>query len=261
MNSSSLEVTYTPADFDALRHRDLSESVCVVFDILRATSSMTAALVNGATEIVPCAEIREALDFWSRDNSAILAGERNGLRITSELTGSVSFDLGNSPREFTRERVEGRRIITTTTNGTRALRACASASRVLVGSFLNMGITVAHLKRMRPGNLLLVCGGTFEESAYEDVLAAGAVACALWDEYKQGSVADSAVMAKMLYEAAASDLCSALATSRNGQRLLARTELAADVAFCAEVDSHPVLAVMHSDGAVRASVNEEKPGH
>ena len=137
----SIEVLFTPAEFEALSKRDLSETVCVVFDVLRATSSMVTALANGAEAIIPVSEISEALEIKREDPNVLLAGERNGLRIEANLTGSISFDLGNSPREFTKNRVAGKRIVITTTNGTRALRSCGHAKTVLIGSFLNLEAT------------------------------------------------------------------------------------------------------------------------
>src|SRR5216110_511568 len=96
-----LEVLFAPAEFTALGQRDLNETVCVVFDVLRATSSMATALGNGAEAIIPVADITEALAIRQRQPNVLLAGERNGVRIEANLTGSFPFDLGNSPREFT----------------------------------------------------------------------------------------------------------------------------------------------------------------
>jgi len=140
----SLEVTFTPADFDALRDRDLSRTVCVVFDVLRATTSMTTALANGAAQVLPVREISQALGLKARHPDALLAGERHGARIRADQTGGVDFDLGNSPREFTPERVRGRTIIMSTTNGTRALQACAGAKRVFAGSLVGFGAFAKH---------------------------------------------------------------------------------------------------------------------
>ena len=123
MTQPKLEVILSPAEFAGLRQRDLSQAVCVVFDILRATTSMITALANGAEAIIPVGEISEALALRQKNPSVLLAGERHGLRIRADLTGSIDFDLGNSPREFTVEKVSGKIIVMTTTNGTRALRA------------------------------------------------------------------------------------------------------------------------------------------
>lgn len=248
---TSLSVLFTPADFAALRNRDLSQTVCVVFDVLRATSSMITALANGAASVVPVEDISEALAVRQREPGVLLAGERDGVKITADLTGGTPFDLGNSPREFTAAAVRGRRIVMTTTNGTRALRACAGARLVLVCSFLNLGATARFLQGRQPRDLLLVCSGTFEEAAYEDVLGAGALCSRLRRAYSQGKVADSARMALQLFSLEREDLANAFAKGRNGRRLLSRPELRADVGFCARINRFSLVAAMDRYGTVR----------
>src|ERR1700722_6218438 len=107
----TLEVLFAPAEFEALSGRDLNGSVCVVFDIFRATSTIVTALANGADAVVPVAEISDALALRRQYPDVLLAGEREGLRIRRELTGSIDFDLGNSPRKFTRDHVQGKTIV------------------------------------------------------------------------------------------------------------------------------------------------------
>src|ERR1051325_11674604 len=104
----TLEAHFTPADFAALKDRDLSGATCVVFDVFRATSSMITALANDARAIIPVSEIPEALAIRAKVSNVLLAGERDGLRIRANLTGGIDFDLGNSPREFTREKKAGK---------------------------------------------------------------------------------------------------------------------------------------------------------
>jgi len=246
-----LEVTFTPAEFAALRQRDLSQTVCVVFDVLRATTSMVTALTNGAREIIPVCEIAEAVALRQARPDLLLAGERNGLRILRAQTGSVDFDLGNSPREFARDRVGGRAIAMTTTNGTRALQACRGARRVLVGSFLNLGAVADWLARERVADLLVVCSGTLEEASYEDVLGAGALCDAVWEQFSGGPVADSAQVAREIYRQGSGDLLAAVQRARNARRLLALPELREDVALCLRRDTANVLAEMTRDGVVR----------
>src|SRR5208282_5835542 len=176
-----IDAILTPAELPALAKRDLRETLCVVFDVLRATSTFVTALHNGAKAIIPVGEIAEALAFKNSEfgirNSEfiLLGGERDGVKIRADQTGGTDFDLGNSPREFTPERVSGKTIVSTTTNGTRALRACAGAKTVLAGSFLNLGATAKSIKTFLPAEVLLVCAGTREQRADEDVLAAGAL--------------------------------------------------------------------------------------
>jgi len=245
----ALEVLFTPADFGTLRQRELRDTICTVFDVLRATSSMVTALYHGVTALIPVEEIPEALALRRRSPELLLAGERKGVLIDSAQTGEAPFDFGNSPREFTREKVAGRAIGITTTNGTRALRACLGARRVLVGSFLNLGSTVASLRKENASNILVICSGTFEEAAYEDVLAAGALCDAVWPG-EPGGIADSALMARELYRQAGNDLMGALSRARNGRKLLSIPNLREDVAFCARRDAMPITVEMLPDGRV-----------
>jgi 2-phosphosulfolactate phosphatase len=246
----TLEVLFTPADFTALDRRNLDRTLCVVFDIFRATSSMITALGNGAAAVIPVGEIAEALEIRRRDPQVLLAGERDGLRIRAQLTDGTDFDLGNSPIEFSREKVAGKTIVTTTTNGTRALRACAHAKTVLVSSFLNLKATADWIVRVRPENLLLVCSGTFEQAAYEDVLGAGAMCDALWEPCSKGEISDSALMARRLYQVGKSDLADIAASSRNGRRLQSRPTLKDDVKFCLQQNVFNFAAALQEDGRV-----------
>lgn len=248
---TTLEVLFTPAELATLPQRDLSQTVCVVFDLLRATTTMMTALANGASAIVPLEEIPEALALLEKRPDALLAGERNGLRITAEQTGGVEFDLGNSPREFTRERVRGKTIVMTTTNGTRALRACAQAGQTLIASLLNLRAVGDWIELQAPAHLLLVCAGTLDQAAYEDVLGAGALCELIWTRYSKGAIADSALMARRLFLFAQADLVHAFQQSRNGQRLLAHEDLRDDVNFCARRDALHFVAALQADGTVR----------
>ena len=248
-----VSVLFTPADFSALATQPLHDAVCVVFDILRATTSIVTALHAGAEAIVPVDGIAEALALREKDESILLAGERNGLRIDRSLTGSIDFNLGNSPREFTAESVRGRKLAVTTTNGTRALRACRHASTVIASSFLNLSSTARFVSQLPATRVLLICSGTHEFAAYEDTLAAGAMSALLRRDYEASDQDDSAPMARMLFEAVSSQLADALAQSQNGARLLTIPELAADVAFCAQLDSKPCIVTADREGWLRAA--------
>jgi len=255
---TTLEVQFAPAEYAQMTGRDLCETVCVVFDVLRATSTMVTALGNGAAGIMPVAEIPEALSIRQRRPEVLLVGERDGVRIAGHLTGGRGFDLGNSPREFTAEAVGGRTIAMTTTNGTRALRACAPAAAVLLGSFLNLRATAEFIERQHPPHLLLVCSGTLDQAAYEDVLGAGALCDLLWPKYGSGTVADSALIARRLFRLEQNDLLAAVAQSRNGRRLLAHPDLRDDVAFCVQRDLFSLVAEMGKDGLVTSKGRPER---
>ncbi len=246
-----IEVLFTPAEFSALSKRDLARTTCVVFDVLRATSTMLTALAGGTAAIIPVSEIDEALAWRARQPGILLAGERHGLRIRAAQTGSCDFDFGNSPREFTREKVAGKTIAMTTTNGTRALRACARAPTVLIGSFLNLRAVAGWIEQRRPQNVILICSGTGEQSAYEDTLAAGALGELLAPIFAASETADSVPVARQAFRAAQSDLLKAMEFSSNGRRLLANPDLSPDVEICLRRDTLDFNAALMEDGFVR----------
>ncbi len=248
----TLEALFTPADFEALQRSSPNATVCVVFDVLRATSTMVTALHHGAAEILPAATIEEALRLHDVHPESVLAGEREGVRIRQSLTGSVDFDFGNSPREFMGPEIKGKSIIMTTTNGTRALRACCGADATLVCCFLNLQATAEYLAKLNPQEVVLVCSGTGEQTAYEDVLCAGGLAHLLWSHFDEDKIADSALLARRLFQIEERDLPRAFARSRNGRRLLAHPELRPDVDFCARRDCLDLVARMKKDGVVTA---------
>lgn len=242
------DVLLSPLELSDLSSRDLTQTTCVVFDILRATTVMVTALANSAIGIRPVLDIPSALVAKACFPDALLAGERHGLRITRELTGSVDFDLGNSPREFTRERVQGRRIISTTTNGTRALNACRGAQTVLAASFANLEATATHLTSQRPQQLLLIASGTGDHPAYEDLLAVGALCELLEQTAPLNSVSDSVQATQRLFREVRHRVPEALGEASNGRRLLMIPALAPDVALCGQLNTLPLIARLSPDG-------------
>jgi 2-phosphosulfolactate phosphatase len=247
--TTTLEVIFAPAEVAALPTRNLGETVCVVFDIFRATSTIVTALANGAAGIIPVAEIPEAIALRRQRPDVLLAGERDGFRIRADLTGGIDFDLGNSPREFTPAKVQGRTIVLSTTNGSRALRACVKAKSVLVGSFLNLSVTAQYLQST--ANLLLVCSGTHNEASYEDVLGAGALADLLWPGFSAGEVSDSARIAQQIYQLNQGNLAAAVEYCRNGRRLSSIPELRDDVHWCLQRDVFPFVAKLEGGTIVK----------
>lgn len=250
-NVRTLELVLTPADFSRLPNRDLSGTICVVFDVLRATSTMLRAFANGAQAIRPASDIPKALAWYREWPDALLAGERDGLRIGADRTHGVEFHLGNSPREFTRTAVNGRRIIMTTTNGTRALRACQGAAQTWVASFGNLAAIREGLLSSPKSSWILVCSGTYESLAYEDILGAGALIDRLSDPSLRIEWDDGSHLARQAFQLGRNDLLRALGSSRNGRRLLNSSELAGDVPVCLEVDTVDFVPALHHDGVIR----------
>ena len=247
-----IQTTLTPAEFDGIMSADLPETACVVFDILRATSTFVTALQEGAKEIIAVREIAEAVIFLEKREDILLAGERDGVKISAARSGGKDFDLGNSPREFVRQKIEGRTIVSTTTNGTRALRACAGAKTVLVAALLNLAATADFLRQKDFAEVLLVCAGTGQNAALEDILAAGAMAELLAARgLARTPFPDATEAARRTYLQVLPEFDSVFDQTLNARRLRAIPELEADVAFCRQRDVFPVVAVMGFDGTIR----------
>ena len=228
-----LDAALTPADISRLPERDLSATTCVVFDVLRATTSMITALANGAAEIHPVKTIEEARALRVQMPDALLGGERNGLPIEG-------FDLGNNPFEYVA--LAGKKIISPTTNGTIALRACEHEGRVLVGALLNLGALRDELIRTQPAEVLLVCAGTFETFALEDAIAAGLLAA----EFPDANLTDAAVAALATARRFVTPLDGLLA-ARNGRALAARG-WEDQIEWAAQVSRFDAIGAM--DGAI-----------
>jgi len=234
----NFDAILSPPEIDLLPQADLSRTVCIVFDILRATSSIITGLAHGAEAVRPVLTIEEALEEKRRWPDAILGGERHGDRIDG-------FDIGNSPLEYCR--ADLKRIITTTTNGTVALRACEGAAEVVAGAFLNMGALEAFLCERQAERVALVCAGTFRDLALEDVLAAGRLLSA----FPGARLTDAAETALALYTKYDDDLPGALRRAANGRVLVSRGR-EADVAWCAQVAVYPLLGIMR-EGVIAAA--------
>jgi len=237
--AGGIDVILSPPEIDLLPERDLSGSVAVVFDVLRATSTMITALSNGAAGIWPVRTIEEALALKQKIPGVLLGGERHGERIDG-------FDLGNSPLEYTG--VQGRDIISTTTNGTIALRAAEGAASVFAASLLNAGAVATHLESHPEESIVMVCAGTFRDPALEDILAAGLLASLLPGR----ALTDSAELALALYRQEQHDIPAALHRAKNGRALVSKGR-ETEVEWCARVSILPLVATMTRDGCVRRS--------
>ena len=231
---SSVDVVFSP---HLLPYCDLSAKTVVVTDILRATTTITVALGNGASSVVPVLTPADAFHFANDTPNALIGGEREGIKVDG-------FDLGNSPCEYTKSVVAGRPVVLTTTNGTRTLRACQSASRVLVGCFLNLQSVIDYLKRMT-GKIAIACSGREGNFCLEDAVFAGACAYALKcyaeDIGCDFQLTDAAEAARILYHEYRHDLIGMLKNCYHGKNL-ANIGLEADLEFCAQtniIDSVP----------------------
>jgi 2-phosphosulfolactate phosphatase len=230
-----LDVFFTPGEVSA---SDLTGRTVVVLDVLRATSTIVQALSAGAKTVYPVGSIEDALrlaNTFGRDE-VLLAGERKCLPIEG-------FDLGNSPREFTRERVAGKTVVMSTTNGTHAMGLTGGAQKVLIGALLNLGAVADELVRSE-AEPALVCSGREKHFALEDAACAGLLALRVMDARQGSWVLNDAARAAM---ALARDFGAGaeLFRATSAGRAIIDAGLEEDLAFCARMDLHDILPVLH----------------
>ena len=228
--------------------------IAVVIDVLRASTTIITALSHGARAVKTVCTPEEArrLAAAAGEAACLLGGERGGLRIEG-------FDLGNSPREYSRERIGGRRIVTTTTNGTLAVDACSDAAAILIGALLNRRAVAAEaVARAVAGGgasrrIHLVCAGTDGLVSEEDILGAGAILDAAGPLHSLDAAAGRALEAfrDVIGDAPPGDagegvftaLERAMMASRGGKNLLA-IGMGTDLASAAQIDSLRVVPVL-----------------
>ena len=227
----------TPAEIATLPASDLSKVTAVVFDILRATSTFTTALAHGVAEILPAHDVPEALRLQALHPDAWLGGERHGEKI-------AGFQLGNSPLEY--RDLTHKKIISTTTNGTIALRAVSHAANVYVGALLNLEALAQLLLKNPTAHLWLICAGTGTSFALEDGLAAGGLIEALHPHASH--IDDAGLTLLALWQTKKNALPETLAATKNGRRLCERGR-ASEVAWCARLNHLPVVGQL-LDGTI-----------
>jgi 2-phosphosulfolactate phosphatase len=244
----TLDVLFTPA---GLTLAEVQGRTVFVIDILRATTSMCAALANGARAILPVASTEEALKLAQtigRDDVR-LAGEKNCVRIEG-------FPLGNSPLEMTESAVRGRTLIVTTTNGTKALLACQGAAAVHPACAGNLTLAAERAREAleQGGSVLVVCAGRDNAFSLDDAYTAGRlVAAVLGGSLKRRGLNDAAVASLDLVRRYGDRWERPLRRSRAGRELI-RLGFADDVAAAARLDAYPVLPTFHERRVTLAAV-------
>ena len=236
--SKKIEVCLTPALIDLY---DIEESIVVVIDILRATSSITYGIDNGAEAIIPVANVEDCLNYEGK--GYLLAAERNGEVVEG-------YNFGNSPFSYTAEKVNGKTIVLTTTNGTKALHlAQKRAHKVVIGSFLNLDVLCAYLKNQNK-DVLLLCAGWKDQFNLEDTLFAGAVVNKLRADFDYFD--DSSIAAKDLYKLAKDDLRGYLRKSSHSSRL-EKLNIEDDVVFCLQLNICNSIPILEGERLVALS--------
>lgn len=188
-----LETCFSPSLFNTDDH---SDEIVVIIDVLRASSAICTAFANGAERIIPVADIETARDYKSK--GYLVAAERDGFTLDFA-------DFGNSPFNFTRERVQGKTIVYSTTNGTGIINLASSSYKTVIGSFLNMKALTHWLLKQNIG-VLLFCAGWKNRFSLEDTVCAGALASFLMATEEYTTQCDSTLAAIDLWKLASEDL-------------------------------------------------------
>lgn len=233
----NIEVCYTPQAYN-LFHKD--DAIVVVIDVLRATSAIVTAFYNGVSKMIPVATVEEAKEYQA--NGFMAAAERNGEMIEG-------FELGNSPFGYMNNKVKGKTIAISTTNGTQAIEASRKASKIIIGSFLNLDVICEYLAAQKK-DVILVCAGWKNKFNMEDTLFAGAVVEKLTSESGYEINCDSALASKHLYNIAKVDLYEFLSTSSHRNRL-AKLDLERDIKYCLTANQCPVIPIMEGKYLVK----------
>ena len=231
----SVEVCLTPA---LLPLYDIENSIVVVIDIFRATSSICYGIENGATAIIPVSHVEECSAYHG--SGCLLAAERDGRVVEG-------FDFGNSPFSYVTEKVQGKTIVLTTTNGTHAIQLSRSAKQIVIGSFFNLTALADYLISSKQ-NVLLVCAGWKNKFNLEDTIFAGAMV----NKLKPAAYTpdDSSIAAEDLYLLAKDDLRGYLKKTSHSERLM-KLGIEADISFCLNTDITTAIPVLDGDKLVK----------
>ncbi|GAB4307171.1 2-phosphosulfolactate phosphatase family protein [Pseudothermotoga elfii] len=208
------------------------QHVCVVVDVLRATSTIVTALANGARCVVPVRTIAEAKK--RKAENILICGERKGIK-------PKGFDLGNSPIEYFT--VKDKEVILTTTNGTRAI-SMINSQKLYAACFLNLHAVIEQLRNH--DHVTIVCSGQKGKIAYEDVLCAGAIVYELNDKLTDGA----RISRELWKQSRRKDLSKLLFESQHAQEL-AEYGFSSDITFCSQTDLYSIVPVFVEDRFIK----------
>jgi len=213
--------------------------IVVVIDVLRASTTIATALANGARTVIPLDSSDEVVTRAKAfDRSEVkLAGERQMRPISG-------FDLGNSPREFTRETIEGKTVLLSTTNGTAAIAAVQSPRDVVIGSYVNFSAVLTMLRAALRGgtDIAIVCAGSEKQFSLEDAACAGRYVHHVTRRLPDVVLNDAALAGMLIDRRYSDNLLRLFSASAHG-RALSEAGYGDDLADCAAIDSYPVIPI------------------
>jgi 2-phosphosulfolactate phosphatase len=235
MNRASLHTVLSPRLLDIY---DIQNSVVVIIDVFRATSTIATALYNGAAKVIPVDAVDKCISIGNATPNSITAGERDGKVIEG-------LQHGNSPAEYPRSFIEGKTLVLTTTNGTKLLHMALKngADEIITGTFPNLSAVCNHLIAKQK-NVILACSAWKDKFNLEDTLFAGAVVQKIKEHFTIHC--DSSLMAEQMFALHQQDIKQFIRTTTHWHRLAA-FGLEKDLEYCVSVDVANVLPV-YKDG-------------
>jgi len=239
-NKPTIHTCFSPA---LLHLYDLNNAVVVIIDVFRATSTIAAALHNGAKCVIPVDEVAKAIEI-SKQIDGIAAGERDG-----KLAEGLQH--GNSPLEYSKDFIKDKTLVLTTTNGTKLLQMALDnkASTIITGSFPNLSAVCTFLINENK-NVVLGCAGWKDRFNLEDTLFAGAVIAKIKESFTIHC--DSSLTAELLYNQHKDNLIDFASTLTHYHRLVERFGLIEDIKFCLTPDGANVLP-LYENGKLMAN--------
>ncbi|HBH06075.1 MAG TPA: 2-phosphosulfolactate phosphatase [Flavobacteriales bacterium] len=231
-----LEISYTPENFVVYKNVD---SIVVVVDVFRATTAMCTAFENGVEAIIPVESVEKAREY--QDKGYLVGAERNGEKLDG-------FDFGNSPFDFMTDRIRGKTIVMTTTNGTRAINLAKNGHKLVIGSFLNLSALADWLGEQNK-NVIILCAGWKGRINLEDTLYSGALTKKLIENGAfnlQSDVEDTGLLAMYSYQLAKDDPNKFLMNSSHRRRLKS-LNLKEDIRYSLSMDLSNKIPILEGD--------------
>jgi 2-phosphosulfolactate phosphatase len=233
---------------------ETSGRVVAVIDVLRASTSIAAALANGARAVIP---LESPDDVVTRAKAL----ERSDVRLAGErrMLPIPGFDLGNSPLEFTRAAVEGKTVLMTTTNGTAAITAVQGARDVVIASYVNYTAVLTMLRTALRGgtDIAIVCAGRERQFALEDAGCAGRYVSNVVKRLSGIELNDAAQACAMIDKKYGDQVVKLFEASEHG-RSLRDAGFGGDLAACAAVDSYPVIPLYQDRQITKLGPDRER---
>ncbi len=231
---NSIDICYSP---ELIGLYSLKEKIVVVVDILRATSCITTGIAHGVKSITPFESLEACIAM--KEKGYYIAGERGGQKVEG-------FDIGNSPFSYMEEYLIGEKIAITTTNGTVAIEKSKEASKIVIGSFLNISAIASYLIRQK-SDVLFFCAGWKGRISLEDTLFAGALTNMLESDFDFDD--DSVMMAHSLYVKEENNILKTIQNSSHAKRLK-KFDVTKDIEFCLTRDKYNVVPIVIGDEIV-----------